>query len=134
MHESADTQPKPLELVTVEPPPPEQRLRRDARFALPGEKRSRYSLPTALESGSPVGYRTRVRMSEAEGRAALQLLSLRAPTGFAASAPVPEGELFEESALGILGSRQSTNYRGHRQLSFGPDDSKTIAGILRGLN
>jgi hypothetical protein len=130
---TGDTQPKPLELITVEPPPPQQRARRDARFALPGEKRSRYSLPTALESGSPVGYRTRVGLSEAEGRAALQLLALQAPSGFGPSAPVPEGELFEESSLGILGSRQSTNYRGHRQLSFGPDDSKSIAGILRGL-
>jgi hypothetical protein len=134
MTESADTQPKPLELITVAPPPPEQRLRRDARFALPGEKRSRYSLPTALESGSPVGYRTRVGLSEAEGQAALQLLALSAPTGFGPIAPVSEGELFEESSLGILSSRQSTNYRGHRQLSFGPDDSKTIAGILRSLS
>src|SRR5262245_25944729 len=102
MSESPATQPKPLELVTVEPPPPEQRVCRDARFALPGEKRSRYSLPTALESGSPVGYRTRVRLTEAEGRAALSLLSLSAPTGFGPTAPVPEGELFEESALGLL--------------------------------
>ena len=125
--------PKPLELVTVEPPPPEQRVRRDARFALPGEKRTRYSLPTALESGSPVGYRTRMGMTQDEGRAALRLLSLRAPTGFGPAEPVPESELFEESALGILGSRQSTNYRGHRQVSFGPEDSQTIAGILRSL-
>lgn len=134
MNESADTQPKPLELIAVEPPSPQQRARRDARFALPGEKRSRYSLPTALESGSPVGYRTRVGLSEAEGRAALQLLALSAPTGFGPIAPVSERELFEESSLGILSSRQSTNYRGHRQLSFGPDDSKTIAGILRSLS
>jgi hypothetical protein len=101
---------------------------------LPGEKRTRYSLPTALESGSPVGYRTRVAMTQAEGREVLKLLSLQAPTGFGPVAPVPEGELFDESALGVLSSRQSTNYRGHRQLSFGPDDSKTIAGILRSLN
>lgn len=125
--------PKPLELVTVDPPPPEQRVRRDARFALPGEKRTRYSLPTALESGSPVGYRTRVAMTQDEGRAALQLLSLAAPTGFGPVEPVPEGELFEESALGVLSSRQSTNYRGHRQVSFGPEDSRELATILRSL-
>jgi hypothetical protein len=126
-----DTQPKPLEVVTVTPPPVEQRVRRDARFALPGERRTRYSLPTVLESGSPVGYRTRMAMTRDEAQAALSLLTLQAPTGFAAPEPVSEAELFEESALGILSSRQSTNYRGHRQLSFGPDDSKTIAGILR---
>ena len=88
------SEPKPLELVTVEPPPPEQRVRRDARFALPGEKRTRYSLPTALESGSPIGYRTRMSMTQDEGRAALRLLSLRAPTGFGPAEPIPEGELF----------------------------------------
>ena len=69
-----------------------------ARFALPGEKRSRYSLPTALESGSPVGYRSRVGLSRAEGEAALQLLSLKPPTGFAEagahSSAVREAELF----------------------------------------
>ena len=84
--------PKPLELVTVEPPPSDQRVRRDARFALPGEKRTRYSLPTALESGSPVGYRTRVGMTQAEGKAALKLLSLAAPTGFGPAEPVRESE------------------------------------------
>ncbi len=125
--------PKSLELVTVEPPPSEQRVRRDARFASPGEKRTRYSLPTALESGSPVGYRTRVGLTQPEGRAALKLLSLAAPTGFGPVEPVTEGELFEESSLGVLSSRQSTNYRGHSQVSFGPEDSQTIAGILRGL-
>ncbi|MCA9699763.1 MAG: hypothetical protein KC431_19720, partial [Myxococcales bacterium] len=127
-------QPKPLELVTVAAPPVDQRVRRDARFANPGEKRSRYSLPTALESGSPVGYRTRIGLSQAEGRAALKLLSLQAPTGFGPAAAVLEGELFEECALGVLSSRQSTNYRGHRQVSFGPDDSQTIAGIVRSMN
>ena len=129
-----DTQPKPLELVTVEPPPSAQRARRDARFALPGERRTRYSLPTALESGSPVGYRTRVALTREQGQAALSLLCLQPPTGFAAPKPVPESELFEEAALGVLSSRQSTNYRGHRQVSFGPDDSRTIATLLRGLS
>lgn len=129
----ADTQPKPLELIPVMPPPPAERARRDARFALPGERRSRYSLPTAVESGSPIGYRTRVALTRAEGQAALGLLSLEPPTGFAAPAPVPESELFEEAALGLLSSRQSTNYQGHRQISFGPEDSKVLAQVLRGL-
>ncbi|MEM7151953.1 MAG: hypothetical protein AAF799_03880 [Myxococcota bacterium] len=123
--------PKSLELVTVDPPPPEQRVRRGARFADEGQKRTRYSLPNALESGSPVGYRTRVPLSQAEGQAALALLSLQAPTGFGPIQPVREEELFEESSLGILSSRQSTNYRGHRQVSFGPDDSTEIAALLR---
>ncbi len=129
-----DTNPKSLEVVTVTPPPVDQRARRDARFALPGERRSRYSLPTALESGSPVGYRTRIPLTREEGQAALALLSMQAPTGFAAPEPVTEAELFDEAALGILSSRQSTNYRGHRQVSFGPDESRTIAGILRELH
>lgn len=130
-----DSQPKPLEMVTVEPPPAEQRVRRDARFAKPGERRTRYSLPTALESSSPVGYRTRVPLTREEGRAALELLSLQAPTGFAEAEadaePLREAELFEECALGVLSSRQSTNYRGHRQVSFGPEDSRRIAELLR---
>jgi len=126
--------PKSLELVPVAPPPVAERARRNARFALPGEKRSRYSLPTAIESGSPVGYRTRVGLTREQGQAALGLLSLEPPTGFAAPKPVPEGELFEEAALGVLSSRQSTNYRGHQQLSFGPEDSAIIAGVLRGLS
>jgi hypothetical protein len=87
-----------------------------------------------LESGSPVGYRSRIGLSRAEGQAALALLSLEAPTGFAAPEPVTEAELFDEAALGILSSRQSTNYRGHRQISFGPDESRTIAGILREMS
>ncbi len=113
------------------PPPPEQRVRRGARFAKEGEKRTRYSLPTSLDSGSPVGYRTRVPLTPEEGQAALSLLSLRAPTGFGPVQSVREEELFEESSLGILSSRQSTNYRGHRQVSFGPDDSPAITALLR---
>ncbi|MCA9680813.1 MAG: hypothetical protein KC457_01355 [Myxococcales bacterium] len=125
---------KALELVTVAPPPAEQHIRRDARFALPGERRSRYSLPTALDSGSPVGYRTRIAMTQAEGREALKLLSLRAPTGFGPAAAVPESELFEECALGVLSSRQSTNYRGHRQITFTGEDSRRIAMLLGELS
>ncbi|NVB42878.1 hypothetical protein G6O69_33970 [Pseudenhygromyxa sp. WMMC2535] len=126
---------KTLEVVEITPPLAEQRARRDARFALPGERRSRYSLPTALDSGSPVGYRTRVGLSHADGQEALRLLSLRPPTGFAPASdePVREAELFEESALGVMIARQSTNYRGQRQVSFGPEDSKRIAELLAKL-
>lgn len=130
----AEARPKPLELVTVDPPPADQRARRDARFALPGERRTRYSLPTALESGSPVGYRTRIGLTRAEGRDALQLLSLEAPTGFGPAQSVTEAELFEECALGVLSSRQSTNYRGQRHVSFGPQDSQRIADLVRGFD
>lgn len=126
--------PKPLELVTVTPPPADQQVRRDARFAAPGERRTRYSLPTGVESGSPVGYRTRLGLTREEGEQALRLLSLVPPSGFGPVAPVREQELFEEAALGVLSSRQSTNYRGHRQLSFGPADSARITKILRGMS
>jgi hypothetical protein len=124
---------KPLALVSVVPPPAEQRVRRDARFVGPGERRTRYSLPTGLESASPIGYRTRLSLTREEGEQALELLALRPPSGFGPVAPVPEQELFEESALGVLSSRQSTNYRGHRQVTFGPADSKRIAEVLRSM-
>jgi hypothetical protein len=124
---------KPLALVSVVPPPSEQRVRRDARFVGPGERRTRYSLPTGLESGSPIGYRTRLSLTREEGEQALKLLSLRPPTGFGPVAPVREQELFEETALGIASSRQSTNYRGHRQITFGPADSAKIAKLLRSM-
>ncbi|MFV8754140.1 hypothetical protein ACNOYE_26655 [Nannocystaceae bacterium ST9] len=124
---------KPLSLVTVVPPPPEQRVRRDARFVGPGERRTRYSLPTGLESASPLGYRTRIGLSREEGEQALKLLALRPPSGFGPLAAVPEQELFEESALGVLSSRQSTNYRGHRQITFGPGDSAEIAKLVRSM-
>lgn len=124
---------KPLSLVTVDPPPPDQRVHRDARFVGPGERRTRYSLPTGLESASPIGYRTRIGLTREEGEQALALLCLRAPSGFGPVAAVREQELFEESALGILNSRQSTNYRGHRQVSFGPVDSVQIAKLVRSM-
>lgn len=131
--QALDSRPKPLELVLVDPPPPHERMGRDARFAAPGERRTRYSLPTHLETASPVGYRTRVALSPDEARAALQLLALERPTAFAAVQPVSEQELFEECALGVLTSRQSTNFRGHRQTTLGPEASRTAAAILREL-
>ena len=125
---------KSLELVTIEPPPPEHRRCRDARFAAAGESRNRYSLPTSLESSSPVGYRTRVSLTEEEGRAALSLLSLARPERFnAATAPVTDKELFDESALALLSSRQSTNFRGQKQTTLGPEHSGRVAELLRGM-
>lgn len=124
---------KPLDVVTIDPPPPEQRRRREARFAAEGERKTRYTLPRALKSASPVGYRTRVSLTRDEAAAALRLLSLERPTGFAAARPVPEGELFDECALGVLSSRQSTNFRGFRQLTLGPDRQAELHTILTAL-
>lgn len=125
------TDPKRVEPVLI--PPPAVRLRRQATFAPPGERRSRYSLPEGLDSPSPVGYRTRVSLSRDEAEKALTLLSMERPTGFAAPQPVTEGEMFEECALGILTARQSTNFRGHRQITLGPEDSARVTALLRGL-
>ena len=122
---------KELQVVCIDPPPEEQRVNRGACVAGPGEKRSRYSLPSALNSTSPVGYRTRIPMTSDEVAEVLPLLSMERPTGFDSPKPVCEGELFEESALGILTARQSTNFRGHRQVSLGPADSQRVVELLR---
>jgi hypothetical protein len=122
---------KGLQVVGIAPPPEAQRVNRGARAAGPGEKRSRYSLPASLETASPVGYRTRISMTSAEVAEVLPLLSMERPTRFESPKPVCEGELFEESALGILSARQSTNFRGHRQVSLGPADSQRASELLR---
>ncbi len=122
---------KDLVVVEIAPPPSEQRVRRAAAAANLGEKRTRYSLPLSLESNSPIGYRHRIPMTNDQVEACLPLLSLRRPTAFGPAVSVYESELFEESALGILRSRQSTNFRGHRQVSLGPADSQRAATILR---
>lgn len=132
--EASSHSPKPLVVVPISPPPDGQRVRRDARFAPPGERRTRYSLPVSLETPSVVGYRTRVPLNRDEGQAAMALLSLARPTAFVEGGPVLEQELFEEASLGILTARQSTNYRGHRQVTFGPEESKQIATRMRGLS
>jgi hypothetical protein len=124
---------KPIALVPIPLPPEAQRVRRDARFAADGEARNRYHLPTALESESPVGYRTRLPLSRAEAAQAATLLSLVPPTAFVPGDGPTEAELFEEAALGVLSARQSTNYRGHRQVTLGPADSATVATLLRRL-
>lgn len=124
---------KPIEVVAIAPPPLQERQRRQIRAAGPGEKRTRYSLPSSLDSASPVGYRTRLPLSSAEARQALALLALPRPKQFEPCAAVSERELFEESSLGVLSSRQSTNFAGHRQMSFGPETSVQIGHLLRSL-
>ncbi len=127
------SQQKAVEFVAVQPPPQGQFAARQARFVEEGATRNRYSLPASLQSASPVGYRTRLSLTRQEAQDALRLLSLDRPTAFLDGPPPTEQELFEESALGVLSSRQSTNYRGHKQVTFGPQRSQEIAGVLRAL-
>jgi len=125
---------KQLRAVTVDPPPPDQRVQREPRRAGPDEKKNRYHLPEPLDSPSPVGYRERVSFEREEAEELMELLSLERPTEFRADAdPVVEKELFDEVSLGILTARQSTNFRGHRETIVGPEDSKRAAEILEGL-
>ena len=128
-----DVRPKALMAVAVPLPPPGQRVRRGARFAAPGERKDRYSLPEGLDTSSPVGYRTRLSLDQEQAEKALALLSLERPTGFGPAQPISEAELFEECALGVLASRQSTNCRGQRQVTLGPEDSPWLADRLRRL-
>ena len=125
---------KPIAAVRIQPPPPEQRVARDAAFAEEGEKKGRYHLPARLESQSPVAYRTRVSLTLDEAQLALSLLSLERPSAFAPGPPPTEQELFDATTLGLLTARQSTNYRGHRQVTLGPDDSVRAAELLRQLS
>ncbi len=124
---------KPIHYVPVPPPPPDQRAQRAARFAPEGARRDRYCLPQSLESASPVGYRSRVSLRPEETQLALDMLSLDRPTAFRPGPAPTEQELFEENALGILSARQSTNYRGHRQITLGPARSADVAELLRRL-
>ena len=123
----------PIELIPIEPPPKESRRQRDARPAAEGEKRTRYSLPRGLETSSPVGYRTRLALDADEAAEAAELLSMGRPDAFVEGEALTEQELFEESSLGVLSSRQSTNFRGLRQITLGPEDSRELAEILREL-
>ena len=120
-------------LVPIPSPPASQRVGRGARFAGAGERRDRYGLPDELESASPVGYRTRPSLTREEAVLASGLFELESPASFVTGAPPTEGELFEEAALGVLSSRQSTNYAGHRQITLGPDDSARLVPLLRRL-
>lgn len=122
-----------VSLIAISPPDAAQRVQRNAQPAGPSEKRTRYTLPTGLQSGSPVGYRTRISISQAEADEAASLFSLARPTGFVSGPRVLERELFEEVSLGVLSARQSTNFRGHRQVTLGPEHSAEIAQILRDI-
>ncbi len=124
---------KPVEVVPIEPPPPEQRVSRGARFVDAGDRKTRYTLPASLDSASPVGYRTRLSLTRGEAEQAVRLMSMEQPTAFGPAVEITEAALFEEVSLGVLTSRQSTNYRGHRQTTCGPEDSGWIARVLRDM-
>ncbi len=128
-----ETPPTPMEVepVLISPPPEEQQVQREAVFTPEGERKTRHSLPTGLQSASPIGYRTRLSLTIEEATSAMALLSLRRPTAFVPPSPVPESEFFEECSLGVLSARQSTNYRGQRQSSLGPEHSAQVAELLR---
>jgi len=126
-----DVAPKPLELIPIPPPPSSQRWRRGAAFAAPGERRSRYSLPESLHSSSPVGFRTRVSLTADEARTLLSLSTLPRPTRFVRAGDIVEQRLFEEASLGILIARQSTNFRGFKDVVVGGDDAARVAALLR---
>lgn len=121
----------PVAIPPIPPPPPEQQVRRNAVFAAEGEARNRYHLPTGLESASPIGYRRRVPLTPDDAAAAACLLALEPPAAFVEGAGPTEAELFEEAALGVMSARQSTNYRGHRQITLGPVASAQLAHLLR---
>lgn len=125
---------KPVQLVTIQPPPKDQQYGRDARFADDGERRNRYHLPSKLTSTSPIGYRTRLSLTPEQTQEALGLLSMNRPTGFGPAAKITDQMLFEESSLGVLSARQSTNFRGHKQITLGPGDSAKLAGLMGSLS
>jgi len=80
-----------------------------------------------------VGYRTRIPLSAAEAEEIAPLFALERPTAFVGGEALTEQALFEECSLGVLTSRQSTNFRGHKQVSFGPEDSALLAVLLKQL-
>ena len=120
---------KEIEVVTIQPPPSEERVERAARFYPKDHPKDRYALPERLESSSPIAYRTRVRFTQDEMAQYMPILSLNPPTGFT-SCQINDQALFEESSLGILSSRQSTNFYGQKQRTFGPKDSQKLHQIL----
>jgi hypothetical protein len=125
--------PKPLDVVLIEPPPADQRRTRPRRFAEAGGRKDRYTLPDRLDSTAPVGYRRRVALTPDEARSVLPLLALDRPPSFVEGPAPTERQLFEESSLGVLTARQSTNYRGHQARVLGPADSAALVPLLRQL-
>lgn len=122
-----------VEVVPISLPPKKEQVKRNAQFA-GDKKKTRYHLPEALDTYSPVGYRTRVSFTEKEAAQLMPLLGLQRPDTFVASSEPTEQELFEESSLGVLSSRQSTNYLGHKQITLGLADSATMTDLLQKLN
>ncbi|MGB1699853.1 MAG: hypothetical protein ACPHRO_07870, partial [Nannocystaceae bacterium] len=127
---TAGGSPNALEIQRITPPPMEERAKRHCREVPAGGKRDRYCLPLGVQSGSPIGYRTRLSMTEEEVGAMLPLLALRPPTAFDPCPAPTEEELFEEASLGVLSSRQSTNFRGQRQVTVGPDQLPELDAAL----
>jgi len=126
---------KPIVYVPIDPPPAEERVRRDARFAGAGERRTRYTLPDTLQTSSPVGFRTRVSLTPEEAQLLLTASSQPRPSSFIPSrAAVTEARLFEEASLTVLSSRQSTNFRGFRSVVVGQDDSATVSELVRAID
>jgi hypothetical protein len=130
---SSTQHPKSIEAVLIQPPEEAQRVARNAQFTKPDQKKGRYSLPNELQSTSPIGYRKRISFTHEEAKEVMTLLSMSRPTAFQNPVTVTEQELFEETSLGILSSRQSTNYRGFRQITLGPDDSEKLANLMKQL-
>ena len=124
---------KSVRAVKIKPPAKDQIVSRSAVFRKEGEKPSRYHLPKALDSGSPIGYRTRPSLTKEEADALCPLFSLNRPSAFVNGPECTDQEFFEESSLGILSARQSTNFRGHRQISLGAEDSTKLTTILKNL-
>lgn len=128
---SAPHESKAVTFVPIDPPPVGERVRRPMRGPAEGEKRNRYHPPDLLDSPSPVGFRTRVSLRRDEAEAALSMLALPRPTRFVPGPAIREEELFEESSLGVMAARQSTNFRGQRSVVLGPRDSARAAALLR---
>ena len=122
---------KEIEVVTITPPPKEECVRREARFYPPDHPRDRYALPESISSSSPIGYRERVHFSKSEMSDYMSLLSLEPPKVFEPSREITDQDLFEESSLAILSSRQSTNFTGQHQRTFGEARSREITSLLR---
>jgi hypothetical protein len=127
-------QQKQPEVVSITPPPKEQQVSRRAYPYPQGHKRDRYALPSQLESSSPIGYRTRISLSMEDAQAYMPLLTLTPPQSFVEGMDPPsEQSLFEESSLGILSSRQSTNFYGQKQRTLVGDDHVKITQLLSQL-
>ena len=121
----------PVQLIAIAHPLEDEITCRGTMVVKDDQKPSRYTLPKSLDSSSPVGYRTRISLTEDEASTLGPLLSLHPPQSFEAPEPISEQALFEESSLGILSSRQSTNYRGLKQFTLGPKESQDLAILLQ---